>query len=67
MAVDGGRTEGMPVERIGDLVAQAVAGPRPRLRYAVPSSRARAFLMRFMSLRAVNRLMAKRLGLTSAR
>ncbi len=67
MAVESGRNEGLPVERLGELVARVLTDPRPRVRYAVPSSRLQSWLAGVLPARALDRLMARRLGLTSVR
>jgi NAD(P)-dependent dehydrogenase (short-subunit alcohol dehydrogenase family) len=60
----GGRDDGLPVERVGDVVYRALTAQRPRVRYALaPSLLFDWIVPRALPRRMVDRLFAKRLGL----
>jgi NAD(P)-dependent dehydrogenase (short-subunit alcohol dehydrogenase family) len=57
--------EGLPVERVGELVHHALTTRRPRVRYALaPSLLFDWIVPRLLPRRVVDRLFAQRLGLT---
>ena len=66
----GARTDGLDVERVGEVVYRALTAPRPRVRYALaPDMLFDWIIPRLLPRRVVDRLFAKRLGLdqTAAR
>jgi NAD(P)-dependent dehydrogenase (short-subunit alcohol dehydrogenase family) len=54
---------GLPVERIGELVHHVLTVPRPKVRYAVSNEAAQLALASMMPKRLLDRVIAKRLGL----
>jgi NAD(P)-dependent dehydrogenase (short-subunit alcohol dehydrogenase family) len=54
---------GLPVERIGALVHEALTTPRPKVRYAISNEPLQLFMMRILPKRLIDRVVAKRLGL----
>ncbi len=56
-------SDGMHPERIGHLVAEILASPRPRPRYRVTRSPMTQWLARRLSTRLLDRIMARRLGM----
>lgn len=63
---DGAR-DGLPVERVGELVHHALTTRRPRVRYALaPNLLLDWIVPRLLPRRMVDRLFARRLGLTKA-
>jgi NAD(P)-dependent dehydrogenase (short-subunit alcohol dehydrogenase family) len=57
--------KGLPPERIGEAVHRALTAPKPRVRYAVvPNRLVNWTIPRLLPKRVVDRLIAKRLGLT---
>jgi NAD(P)-dependent dehydrogenase (short-subunit alcohol dehydrogenase family) len=57
--------KGLPPERIGEAIHQALTAPKPRARYAVvPNGLVNWTIPRLLPKRVVDRLIAKRLGLT---
>jgi NAD(P)-dependent dehydrogenase (short-subunit alcohol dehydrogenase family) len=57
--------KGLPPERIGEAIHRALTAPKPRVRYAiVPNRLVNWTIPRMLPKRVVDRLIAKRLGLT---
>ncbi len=54
---------GLPVERIGELVHHVLTVPRPKVRYAVSKEAAQLAMASMMPKRLLDRIIAKRLGL----
>jgi len=60
----GGAREGLPIERVGELIHRALTARRPRVRYALaPSLFFDWMLPRALPRRWVDRIFARRLGL----
>ena len=55
--------KGLPPERIGEVVLQALTAARPKVRYAVTQQPLQDWLARHLPKRAVDRMVGKRLGL----
>jgi short-subunit dehydrogenase len=63
----GGARDGLPVERVGELVHHVLTTRRPRVRYALaPNLLLDWIVPRMLPRRIVDRLFARRLGLTKA-
>lgn len=63
----GGARDGLPVERVGELVHHVLTTARPRVRYAMaPSLLFDWIVPRLLPRRMVDRLFARRLGLLKA-
>jgi hypothetical protein len=61
-----GARDGLPVERVGDLVHHVLTTRRPRVRYALaPSLFFDWIVPRMLPRRLVDRLFAQRLGMLS--
>jgi NAD(P)-dependent dehydrogenase (short-subunit alcohol dehydrogenase family) len=58
--------KGLPPERLGEVIAQALTAPRPKTRYAVTPRPLEDFLARALPKRALDRLIGRRLGLLPA-
>lgn len=58
---------GMPPERVGRLVRAILAAPRPKPRYLITQSGITERIMRALPTRLLDRLMARRLGMTDRR
>jgi NAD(P)-dependent dehydrogenase (short-subunit alcohol dehydrogenase family) len=58
---------GLPAERVGDVVLEALTSARPRVRYAVVSKGRQSLLQSILPKRVVDRAIARRLGLTPRR
>ena len=57
--------KGFPPERIGEAILHALTTPKPRARYAVvPNPLANWTITTLLPKRVVDRLLARRLGLT---
>lgn len=54
---------GLPAERIAEVVFEALTAAKPRVRYQISPDRMRHFMMATLPKRAVDRIIAKRLGL----
>jgi NAD(P)-dependent dehydrogenase (short-subunit alcohol dehydrogenase family) len=54
---------GLPAEKIGELIHQALTAPNPRVRYQISPDPMRHFLTAVLPKRMVDRIIAKRLGL----
>ncbi|TPQ36097.1 oxidoreductase [Bradyrhizobium guangdongense] len=54
---------GLPAERIGEVVAEALTTAKPRVRYQVTPDPVRHMMQATLPKRAVDRIVAKRLGL----
>jgi len=54
---------GLPVERIGELIHQALTVPRPKVRYAISNEPFQLFMVRILPKRLIDRLVARQLGL----
>ncbi|MDQ8727869.1 SDR family oxidoreductase [Bradyrhizobium sp. LHD-71] len=54
---------GLPVERIGELVHHVLTTPRPKVRYAVSNEAVQLMIARMLPARMLDRIIAKRLGL----
>lgn len=54
---------GLPAERIAEVVLEAMTSPRPRVRYQVTPDPMRRWMLEKLPKRAVDRIIAKRLGL----
>ena len=54
---------GLPVEKLGELVYQALTLPRPKVRYEVSTQPVQLALMRILPKRMLDRVIGKRLGL----
>ena len=54
---------GLPVEKLGELVYQALTLPRPKVRYEVSTQPVQLVLMRILPKRMLDRVIGKRLGL----
>ena len=59
--------EGLPAERIGQTVAEALTAARPRVRYAVSPQPLQDWIARSLPKRLVDRIIGGRLGLLPAR
>lgn len=59
--------KGLPVERLGTLIADALTLSGRKVRYAIVPERLQSLMMRALPKRMVDRLIAKRLGLTHGR
>jgi len=55
--------KGLPPERIGEVVLQALTAARPKVRYAVTQQPLQDWPARHLPKRAVDRMVGKRLGL----
>lgn len=55
--------DGLPAERIGEVVAEALTTAKPRVRYQVTPDPLRHMMQATLPKRAVDRIVAKRLGL----
>jgi NAD(P)-dependent dehydrogenase (short-subunit alcohol dehydrogenase family) len=66
-AVESGRTSGLPVEKLGRLVADVLTMASPKVRYPVSSDRMQSLVVSVLPKRMVDRIVAKRLGLTRIR
>jgi NAD(P)-dependent dehydrogenase (short-subunit alcohol dehydrogenase family) len=54
---------GLPAERIAEVVFEALTAAKPRVRYQITPDRMRHFMTATLPKRAVDRIIAKRLGL----
>jgi short-subunit dehydrogenase len=54
---------GLPAERIAEVVFEALTAARPKVRYQITPDRMRHLMMATLPKRAVDRIIAKRLGL----
>ena len=54
---------GLPPERLGEVVAEALTAPRPKVRYTVAPNPLQTFLVANLPRRMVDRMIAGRLGL----
>jgi short-subunit dehydrogenase len=54
---------GLPAEKIGGLVHDALTLPRPRVRYEISPEPFRMLMMRVLPKRLLDRMIAKQLGL----
>ena len=54
---------GLPAERIAEVVFEALTAAKPRVRYQIAPDRMRHFITATLPKRAVDRIIAKRLGL----
>jgi NAD(P)-dependent dehydrogenase (short-subunit alcohol dehydrogenase family) len=54
---------GLPAERIAEVVLEALTAVRPKVRYQITPDRMRHFMTATLPKRAVDRMIAKRLGL----
>lgn len=54
---------GLPAERIAEVVLEALTAARPKVRYQITPDRMRHFMTATLPKRAVDRMIAKRLGL----
>jgi len=57
---------GLPAETIGERVHEALTAPSPKVRYEIAPDALRQWIVRALPKRTVDRIIAKRLGLTSA-
>lgn len=57
---------GLPAETIGERVCEALTAPSPKVRYEIAPDALRQWIVRALPKRTVDRIIAKRLGLTSA-
>ena len=57
---------GLPAETIGERVYEALTAPSPKVRYEIAPDPLRQLIVRALPKRMVDRIIAKRLGLTSA-
>jgi NAD(P)-dependent dehydrogenase (short-subunit alcohol dehydrogenase family) len=55
---------GLPAERVGALVLHALTTARPRVRYGIQPDRLNGLMLRLLPRRLLDRLVARRLGLT---
>lgn len=55
---------GLPPERIAEVVVEALTSPRPKVRYQIAPDPMRHLMMAYLPKRMVDRIIAKRLGLT---
>jgi NAD(P)-dependent dehydrogenase (short-subunit alcohol dehydrogenase family) len=58
---------GLPAEAIGKLVHHALTAPRPRVRYAISPQPFQLFMTSILPKRVVDRIVARRLGLSPLR
>lgn len=56
---------GLPAERIAEVIAEALTSARPRLRYQIVPNPSRQFVAAILPKRMVDRIVARRLGLTA--
>lgn len=56
---------GLPAERIAEVIAEALTSARPRLRYQIVPIPLRQFVAAILPKRMVDRIIARRLGLTA--
>jgi short-subunit dehydrogenase len=54
---------GLPAEKIGELVYEALTLPSPKVRYEITPEPFRMLMMRILPKRTLDRIVAKRLGL----
>ncbi len=57
---------GLPVERLGQLVAEVLTTAKPKVRYTISPEPLQTFITANLPRRMVDRIFAKRLGLTKA-
>ena len=55
---------GLPPETIAEAIADALTSPNPKVRYQLTPDPIRHLVMSWLPRRAVDRMIAKRLGLT---
>ena len=55
--------DGLPVERLGQLVHHVLTTPRPKVRYAVSSDPKQLMLVKMIPKRVLDRIIAKRMGI----
>jgi NAD(P)-dependent dehydrogenase (short-subunit alcohol dehydrogenase family) len=58
---------GLPAERVGALIHKALTTPHPRVRYAIVPNPLQMLVARLLPKRVVDRIIARRLGLTAPR
>jgi NAD(P)-dependent dehydrogenase (short-subunit alcohol dehydrogenase family) len=58
--------KGLPPERLGEVIAQALTTPNPKTRYAVTPQPVQEFLGRMLPKRMLDRLIGRQLGLLPA-
>jgi NAD(P)-dependent dehydrogenase (short-subunit alcohol dehydrogenase family) len=58
--------KGLPPERLGEVIAQALTAPHPKARYAISPQPFQDFLGRTMPKRMLDRLIGRQLGLLPA-
>ena len=58
---------GLPPERVGEVVLQALTAAKPKVRYAITPNPVRDWIMRNLPKRFIDRMIGKRLGLLPKR